>query len=234
MISIAQLTDVFVEMADTLVDDYDSVDFLHKLTEHAATISGAGAVGLMLADHQGRLQSFAASNDTARKLELLQLQVDEGPCFDCFTTKEPVMDARLATNAGPWPRFAPAAAAAGFASVHAFPMRLRQQVIGALSLFSHTEAVLSPEDARVVQSLADIATISILHERNLTRAEALTEQLQGALNRRIVVEQAKGVVAQQEGITPADAFEILRQRARSTQHKLLDVAADALAELGRT
>ena len=234
MISIEQLTEVFVEMADTLVDDYDSVDFLHRLTEHAAAISGAGAVGLMLADHQGRLQSFAASNDTARQLELLQLQVDEGPCFDCFATKAPVMEAQLAMTHGPWPRFAPAAAAAGFISVYVFPMRLRQRVIGALSLFSSTEAVLAPEDARVVQSLADIATISILHERNLTRAEALTEQLQSALNSRIVVEQAKGAVAQQEGITPTEAFGILRQRARSSQRKLLDVASDALAELGHT
>ena len=234
MISIDKLTDVFVEMADTLVDDYDSVDFLHRLTEHAATISGAGAVGLMLTDHRGALQHFASSNDTGRTLELLQLRVGEGPCLDCFAGHSAVVNVDLATAGDRWPQFAPAAVAAGFASVHSFPMRLRHDVIGALNLFSSDDILLSAEDQQVVQSLTDIATIAILHERNLTRAEALTEQLQGAFNSRIIVEQAKGALAQQEGVTPTEAFELLRRTARTSRRKLVDVASEVLDKIGRT
>ncbi|CAN5706207.1 GAF and ANTAR domain-containing protein [soil metagenome] len=231
MISIEKLSDVFVEMADTLVDDYDSVDFLHQLTEHAAAISGAEAVGLMLGDHQRRLQFFAASSDTGRQLGLSQLQLGEGPGLDCFTTRAPVVNAELALPGTRWPRFAPVALAAGVACAHAFPMRLRQEVIGALSLFTGAEVTLDPADQRVVQSLADIATIAILQERNITRAEALTEQLQGAFNSRIVIEQAKGALAQQEGITPDMAFHLLRDRARSAQRKLVDVAREVLEQI---
>ena len=231
MISIEKLTDVFVDMADTLVDDYDSVDFLHRLTEHAALISGADAVGLTLADHRGQLQFFAASNDAGRMLELYQLQVGEGPCLDCYTDQGPVVNADLTSEAHPWPHFAPAATAVGFVSVHAFPMRLRQSVIGALGLFGRSRVPLAPADVRVVQSLADIATIAILHERNLSRAEALTEQLQAAFNNRIVIEQAKGAIAQQRGISPTDAFHLLREEARSSQRKLIDVATEALDEI---
>ncbi len=234
MISIDKLTDVLVQMADTLVDDYDSVDFLHRLTEHAATISGAGAVGLMLTDHRGMLQHFASSNDTGRALGLLQLRVDEGPCLDCFASQAAVVNVDLASADARWPQFAPAAVAVGFDSVHAFPMRLRQTFIGALNLFSSCDVVLTAEDQQVVQSMADIATIATLQERNLTRAEALTEQLQGAFNSRIIVEQAKGALAQQEGITPSEAFERLRGTARSSRRKLVDVASEVLDQLGRT
>lgn len=233
MISLEKLTDVFVETADMLVDDYDSVDFLHRLTEHAAFISGAGAVGLMLADHQGRLQHLASSTDTARMLELYQLQVGEGPCLDCFDTKAPVVNADLAAATDRWPQFAPAATAAGFSSVHAFPMRLRGTIIGALNLFASADVAIAPTEVRVVQSLADIATISILHERNLRRSEALTEQLQGALNSRVVIEQAKGALAQMDGITPEAAFEVLRVRARSTRQKLVVVAEEVLGRISR-
>ncbi|CAN5477425.1 GAF and ANTAR domain-containing protein [soil metagenome] len=232
MISIEKLTDVFVEMADTLVDDYDSVDFLQKLTDHATSISGATAAGLMLADHQGRLQFFASSHDTRRMLELYRLQTDEGPCLDCYTTRATVVNADLATAGDRWPQFAPTATAAGFTSVHAFPMRLRQTVIGALNLFGDSHEVLAPAEQRVVQSLADIATIAILHERNLTRAEALTEQLQGALNTRVIIEQAKGAIAQQEGVTPGEAFLRLRERARTSRRRLADVALEVLKQIG--
>jgi len=231
MISHERLSDLFVEVADTLVTDFDVVDFLHNLTDHAAAVSGAEAVGLLLADHHGQLRYMAASNETGKMLELFQLQNAEGPCLDCFNSGTPVVNADLDTAEDRWPRFAPAARAAGFQSVHAFPMRLRGQTIGALNLFGRSDSEFADNDVRVVQALADVATIALLQERSITRADALTEQLQGALNSRIVIEQAKGALAQQEGTGTADAFALLRSRARSSQRRLVDVAAEVLDQI---
>lgn len=231
MISVTDLSEFFVEVADALVDDYDFVEFLHDLTVKAAAVSGADAVGLVLSDHRGRVRFMAASNETGKLLELFQIQNDEGPCLDCVTSGTPIVNADLAGASDRWPAFAPLAIEAGFQSVHAFPMRLRDKVIGALNLFGTEDSRFEPDDVRVVQALADVATIAILHERNLSQAEVLTEQLQGALNSRIVIEQAKGALAQAEGISPADAFGVLRSRARSHNERLVDVALRVLADL---
>ncbi len=230
MISTEALSDLFVDVADTLVDDFDLVDFLVNLTEHAALVSGADAVGLVLADQRGSLQFMAASNESGRILELLQLQAQEGPCLECFVTRQPVVNSSLEDATDLWPRFAPQAIDAGFNSVHAFPMRLRDEVIGALNLFNTGVSHFEPTEARVVQSLADVATIAILQERSIARAEALTEQLQGALNSRIVIEQAKGALSRIEGISVDQAFDMMRRQARNTQTRLIDVAT---AVLGR-
>ncbi|APX31760.1 transcriptional regulator [Brachybacterium sp. P6-10-X1] len=232
MISMEKLADVLVDVTDTMVEDFDTIDFLHTLAQHAAAVSGADAVGPMLADHHGRLQFIAASNDAGKLLELFQLEAEEGPCVDCYFSAEPVVNADLATASEKWPRFAPRAIDAGFESVHAFPMRLRDSVIGALNLFGRPQTNFTDDESRIVQALADIATISILQERNLTRVEALTEQLQGALNSRIIVEQAKGALAQMEGITPAQALDQLRFQARSSSRRLTDVATEVLEQAG--
>ena len=192
MISPVQLSDLFVEMTDTLVGDFDILDFYHNLTKHAADVSGASAAGLVLADHRGRVRYVGASNESGKMLELLQIQNSEGPCLDCVVTGEPVINADLSYAMDRWPTFSRRAIEAGFQSVHAFPMRLRDETIGALNLFGTVTSRFEPDEVRVVQALADVATIAILQERNVTNAEALTEQLQGALNSRIVIEQAKG------------------------------------------
>ena len=231
MISVERLATLFVDMADTLVAEFDVIDFLHTLTEHAAAVSGAEAVGLMLADERGRLQYLAASNETGKMLELLQLQIDEGPCVDCYATRAPVVNADLSTASPRWPRFAPAAFSAGFQSVHAFPMRLRESVFGALNLCGHADAAFDADEVRVVQALADVATIALIQERNLSRADALTEQLQGALTSRITIEQAKGALAQLEGSSPNQAFQLLRSQARSSGRRLHDVAQEVLDQI---
>jgi GAF domain-containing protein len=228
MISTEHLSDLFVDIADTLVDDFDLIDFLVTLCEHAALVSGADAVGLVLADQHGELQFMASSNDAGMALELFQLQTSEGPCLDCFRTKEAVVNADIAHAMSLWPHFAPMAIEAGFHSVHAFPMRLREQAIGALNLFCVAEMRFEPADVRVVQSLADVATIAILQERSISRAEALTEQLQGALNSRIVIEQAKGALSRIEKVSVDEAFELMRRRARSQRRRLVDVAEAVL------
>lgn len=231
MISVTDLSEFFVEVADTLVDDFDLVDFLDNLTDRAAVVSGAAAVGLVLADHRGRVRFMASSNESGKMLELLQIQNDEGPCLECLTTGRPVVNADLAHAADRWPAFAPRAIEAGFQSVHAFPMRLRSTVIGALNLFGAEDARFQADEIRIVQALADVATIAILQERTLAQAETLTEQLQGALNSRIVIEQAKGALAQADRITTAQAFDLLRTQARSSRRRLVDVAHEVLAGL---
>lgn len=231
MISTERLTDLFVEVADTLVADFDLIDFLHNLTDHASAISGAEAVGLMLADQHGKLRFMAASNDVGEMLELFQLQNSEGPCLDCFTSGQPVVNADLASAGERWPLFAPAAEAAGFRSVHAFPMRLRDERIGALNLFGRADVAFADHEVGVVQALADIATIALLQERSIARADALTEQLQGALNSRVVIEQAKGALAQMKGTTPAHAFQLMRADARSTNRRLVEVAQDVVGRI---
>jgi GAF domain-containing protein len=228
MIPNARLADVFVETADTLVADFDLVDFLDHLTDHVAAVSGADAVGLVLDDARGRLQFMAASNDAGKALELFQLQSFEGPCLDAFNTQQPVVNADLGRSSDIWPSFAPMALAGGFSSVHAFPMRLRDDVIGALNLFGRAAASFDPEEIRIVQSLADIATIAILQERTIAHAEFLSGQLQGALNSRIVIEQAKGALSRIEGVSVDEAFVIMRDRARSQQTRLVDIARDIL------
>jgi GAF domain-containing protein len=219
-ISPNRLAEVFVEVADTLIDEFDLITFLHAVTGHASELVQARAAGLLLADQYGRLQLMAASDERAEMVELFQVQNDQGPCQDCFTTGEAVSIADLHLCADTWPLFTPRALSAGYQSVHAFPMRLRRETIGALNLFGTEVGPLSEDDARLVQTLADIATIGLIQERAIRESAILTEQLQTALSSRIVIEQAKGALAQLLGGTPDDAFEWLRTYCRHHGLKL--------------
>lgn len=231
IVSAERLAKVFVEVADTLIDEFDLIDFMHMLAERTADLVGASAVGLLLADQRGRLEFLAASDEDTKLLELFQVQNDEGPCLDAFRTAAPVINADLADAGARWPRFAPRATAAGFRSVHAFPLRLRKEVIGALNVFgSQPGRTLHDEDVPIVQALADIAAIGLLQERAIRRGELLTEQLQGALNGRITIEQAKGAVAQAQGVTVDEAFTRIRNHARGTNQRIGDLAHAILTD----
>jgi GAF domain-containing protein len=184
----------------------------------------------MLADQQGHLRFMGASTEATRMLELFQLQNDEGPCLDCFRSGAGVESTDLLDPSTPWPTFAPEAVSAGFRSVHAVPLRLRQQVIGALNIFGRQPSRLQPGDAQIVQALADVATIGLMQERAIRRTELLAEQLQTALNSRIVVEQAKGALAQLRGVSVDEAFRLLRSHARSTNARLSDVAQQVVTD----
>jgi GAF domain-containing protein len=224
-VSAERLSRIFVEVADTLVDDFDLLEFLHMLTVRTADLVGASAVGLLLADQRGQLRFMAASNEAARLLETFQVQASEGPCFDAFHTAAPVINADLRDARARWPEFTRRALAAGFQSVHAFPMRVRQEVIGALNVFGSTVGGnFDAADVQIVQALTDVAAIGLLQERTVRRGEILTEQLQGALNSRIVIEQAKGAIAQALAISTDAAFEVLRGHARRSNRKMTDVA----------
>jgi len=218
------LSDTFVELADTMVAEFDVIDFLHLLTDRSVALLGASAAGVVLADPRGELRVAAASSEEAGLLELFQLQNDQGPCLDCFRTGRPVTADDLTGPCQRWPRFAEAAARSGFRTVEALPMRLRDQVIGALNLFRAEPGPIDPADLRIGQALADVATIGLLHERNVRRREAVAEQLQAALNSRVVIEQAKGKLAERLSVDMDRAFNMLRDYARNTNQHLTDVA----------
>jgi GAF domain-containing protein len=217
------LSETFVELTDTMVADFDIIDFLHVLTERSVELLDVSAAGLLLADPRGELRVVAASSEAARLLELFQLQSDQGPCLDCFRTGRPVSAADLRAGQR-WPRFAAAAEQAGFRAVQALPMRLRDQVIGALNLFRATAGPFDAEAVSVGQALADVATISLLHERSMRRTDTLNEQLQAALNSRVIIEQAKGKLAERLGIDVNQAFTLLRDQARNRNQRLSDLA----------
>jgi transcriptional regulator with GAF, ATPase, and Fis domain len=223
-VSAERLARIFVEVADTLVDEFDLIEFLHLLADRTAGLVRASAAGLLLADQRGNLEFMAGSDENVKLLELFQLQSHDGPCLDAFRTARPVINADLQAAGGRWPRFAPRATAVGFRSVHAFPLRLRSEVIGALNLFGTDVGALDASDVQIVQAVADVATIGLLQERTIHRSEILTEQLQGALNSRIVIEQAKGAIAQAQGVSVDEAFTRLRGYARGTNRRLSDLA----------
>jgi len=215
-----RLTDVFVELTDTLVADFDVIDFLHVLTDRAVQLLGVAAAGLLLTDPHGALTVVAASTERTRLLELFQLQTDQGPCLDCFRTGRPVSAADIPATAARWPRFAAAAGEVGFAAVHALPMRLRGEVIGALNLFNVDPGPVDAQVLSVGQALADVATIGLLQQRAIHHRDVLTEQLQTALNSRILIEQAKGVIVERLNTDMEHAFTLLRGTARSSNRHL--------------
>lgn len=217
-----------VELADTLVAWFDVVDLAHLLTERAVAILGVDAAGLMLNDPRRGLQVTASSDDRANLLLILQLQNQEGPCFDCCHSGEPVVNVELDVMGRRWPVFGPAAHAAGYRAVHAFPMRLRDTTVGALTLFGCVSGRLGNTDADTAQSLADMATIGILHERAVRDSRLEVEQLKGALKSRVLIEQAKGLLVERGRIGADQAFRELRGHAREHNRRLVDVAQEML------
>ena len=230
MIATEDLAVLFVDVADTLVVDFDIVDFLHMVTTRTADISRADAAGLVLADENGHLQFMAASTESVKMLELFQLQAREGPCRDCFAFGIPVVNTDLSRAASRWPRFAPEAVSAGYRAVHAFPLRHRDNVIGALNLFMAGVGTIDADDIKIIQALADVATIGLLQQRSLAHSEILTEQLQGALNSRVTIEQAKGALARMRGVSVDDAFTLIRNYSRRHQLRLTDVAVSVVTD----
>jgi hypothetical protein len=219
-----RLAAAFVELADTLIDDFDVIEFLHVLTGRCVELLEATAAGLMLADSIGELRVMASSTERARLLELFELQSAEGPCLECYRTGEPVAIPDLDREKDRWPRFALEARNAGFRAVQALPMRLRRTTIGALNLFRADTGVPNERDLLIAQAFADVATIGILQERIVREAQTTTAQLQIALDSRIAIEQAKGVIAERATVDMDEAFRALRAYARRTHYRLSDLA----------
>lgn len=213
-----------MELADSLVADFDVVELLTLLADRCVDVLDVAAAGLMLVSPDGDLRVLASSSEAMRLLELFEVQDDEGPCVECFRSGQPVTNHKLDEADGRWPRFAPKAVQAGFRSVHAVPMRLRNQTIGALNMYRVDEGHMGDTDLVAAQALADVATIAILQHRAVRDAQVLNGQLTQALHTRIAIEQAKGVVAERAGIDMEQAFARLRNHARTHNLLLTDVA----------
>ncbi|MDX8034040.1 GAF and ANTAR domain-containing protein [Lentzea sp. BCCO 10_0856] len=227
--SMENLAETFVELADTLVADFDPVEFMHLLADNCVTTLEVDAAGILLVDHHGELQVVGASSDRARLLELFELQHRQGPCMECYLTSAPVTIASFTESPQRWPEFASMARAAGFGALHALPMRLREQTIGALNLFTVGEGSLPEPTLRVAQAMADVATIGLLQAQVISHRDLLAGQLQHALQSRVLIEQAKGVLAERMRSDMSQAFETLRRYSRSHNKHLSAVAEGVIA-----
>jgi GAF domain-containing protein len=224
----AVLARTLVDLADTLVDEFDVVELLTLLTDRCVDVLDVAAAGLMLVSPSGDLRVMASSSEAMRVLELFELQSQDGPCLDCYRTGQPVVNQDLASVNGRWPKFAPEALAAGFQSVHALPMRLRGSVIGALNMFHVNAGQMREADVLAAQAFADVATIAVLQHRAVLEAQVLNNQLNQALNSRILIEQAKGVVSERARLNMEQSFAVLRNYARNHNLRLVDVARDVI------
>ena len=218
------VTDAFVSLATALADGLDPVDLLSGLTADCARLLDVASAGLLLADRRGVLHVLAASSEETRSLEVFQLQREQGPCLDCYRSGAPVSVADLRQQTTRWPQFVPAAIEAGFASVHAMPMRLRDHVLGTLGLFGDQVGALNEDDLRLGQALAYVASVAIVQDKAAADKAALAEQLQTALDSRVVLEQAKGILAQVGRLDMDRSFAVLRGYARDYNQRLTDVA----------
>lgn len=238
----ARINQAFVTLADTLIAEYDVVDLLHTLLGECLELVDVQAGGLVLANGHGQLELVASTSERADFVEVMQLNAGTGPCVQCFNEGRVVSITDVDETSADWSEFRAAALLQGFHSVHAVPLRLRREIIGAMNLFRTDTGELSKRDAEVTQALADVATIGILQERIIRESGIVTEQLQRALDSRILIEQAKGVLAESAGVEMDEAFALLRNHARNNNLSLrfvaegvvgrtLDVVSTASAEM---
>lgn len=223
------VTAAFVSIADSLVDDYDVVDMLEQLTGDCARLIAVESVGMLLADAEGVLQVAAASSKRMRLMELYQVQCREGPCLDCYRDGVPVLVADLDQERARWPDFVTVAREVGYASVHAVPIRLRENVLGALGLFGTAPGALSDEDLALARALAHVGAIALVTNKATADAAEVNAQLQTALDSRVLIEQAKGLLSEQAGIDMDTAFVLLRRYAREHNTRLQDLAQALVA-----
>jgi GAF domain-containing protein len=220
----SRVSAAFVKIADTLVGDFDVFDLLHTLVDESVGILDAAAAGLMLVDPAGELRVMASTSEESQLMETLQLEAGAGPCVDCFRTGAVVAVDDIAAQGSRWSLFQSSALLQGFRSLHAVPMRLRRRTIGALNLFGDQAGPLTSEDAAIAQAFADVATITLLQERAARENALINDQLRHALNSRILIEQAKGVIAHTAHVDMNTAFARLRDYARSHNQTIYDTA----------
>lgn len=215
--------DTFVELADTLVSNYDIGEFLYLLVERCQDVLQVDAGGVLLESPDGTLNLAAATSEKMSRLEESEISNNEGPCFEAYRDVKQIVAEDLQLTLEQWPNVTQVALDMDLHSVYAFPLRLRDDCIGALNLYREHPGPFDDRDVRLAQAFADVAAIGILQQRQIIEAQTRADQLQGALNTRVVIEQAKGVLAGKTGVTPDEAFEALRKHARNNRmnvHKL--------------
>jgi hypothetical protein len=223
-----RIIETFVEVADTLVEDFDVIEFMHGLAERCVELLDCVEAGLLLADAGGLLRVMASSSERSEALELLQSQNAEGPCYESYNTQQPVHSEDLSTESVRWPKFAPAATERGFRSVQALPMRARGQSIGAVNLFRADLGRMDESDLSLGQGMADVAAIALVQERSVRESRGVVQELQHALHSRVVIEQAKGVLSERAHIDVEEAFSRLRAYARDHNLRLSQIARQVI------
>lgn len=225
-----KVSELYVRLSDTLVSGYDVSEFLQMLVEGCKDVLEVDVVGVLLEKRDGELSVSAASDEEMRTLEALELQTRGGPCFDAYTQQQQVVVEDLEACRDRWPQFVEKALDLGFRCGHAFPLRRREDTLGALDMYKEAPAPFTEDDVHLAQSLADIATIAIVNQRTVRDAEILAEQLQTALHSRVLIEQAKGVLAGREGISPEEAFDRIRRHCRNSHETMRDVSRQVVDE----
>ncbi|MGW6414815.1 GAF and ANTAR domain-containing protein [Streptomyces sp. NPDC055055] len=221
------ITEAFVSLTDTVADDVDPLTLLRRLVDHCVRLTGMDAAGVMLANARGRLQSAVVTEERVELTEVFQAQVDEGPCIDAYKTGDPIHADDLAESEERWPAFTPLARAAGFSAAHAFPLRLREQNIGALNLLARTPTPLTPQDDRLIEALVHTATTSVLTwSREPMRPYDIVTRTQAALSAKAVLDIAAGMLAATAPMTPAEAGQRLRAYASAHRQRPIDIAED--------
>lgn len=221
-----RVADAFVALADTLVADFDLAELLHQLTGYCQDLLQVDGAGVMLADQDGRIRLLASSDESTRLLELFEIDADQGPCLASLRSGDVVEHPNLASSDDRWKEFAARAHADGYRSAHAIPLRLREQTIGVLNLFSTAPGRLGEPEQKLGRALADAVTISLLQHRAIIEHRTLADQLQNAFTNRMDIERAKGILIARLGISADQAFETIRRQARSTNRKVGDLAHD--------
>ncbi|MEU8413833.1 GAF and ANTAR domain-containing protein [Amycolatopsis japonica] len=226
----------FVTLADTLSADFDIAEYLNGLTSRCAGLLDVSIAGVLLLDPAKDQAVVAASAHRAEMLELFEAESGNGPCSDCFRSGNAVHCTDLQVLPQRWPVFSTVARKHGFAAVQALPMRLRDQVIGVLVLFNREPGGAARDDVDLAQAFANVATIGILQHHTIEAETRTTRQLQTALNSRVPIEQAKGVLAERGSLSMREAFDRLRRYARSHNRRLTELAvsvADGTADLDK-
>lgn len=224
----ADVVETMVRLADTIVRSYDSIELLRDLAESCARVTASDAAGVSLRDGD-RLHFVVATSEESELVELDQVGTQQGPCVDAFRSGEHVAVPTISVAGDRWPDWAASANELGFLAADAFPLRLRHETIGSIDLYARRSRTLTPRDVSVVAAFADMATIGLLHERAISDAQLVRDQLQHALDSRVMIEQAKGVIAERHDIRPDQAFDLIRSHARSHNERLLDTARRVVA-----
>jgi GAF domain-containing protein len=219
-----ELADAFVLLADSLRAGHDVIDTMDILVQASVHFTSATQAGILLTDSAGVLHVVASSNERTSDVEEAQLGFDEGPCIDCIQSGEPVEVSDLSAETDRWPQFVKLARSQGFGAVHASPLHLRGQTFGAMNLFSVGPDSFTDRDAALAMALTQVATISLVQQQTIQNQGTVNDQLQQALESRILIEQAKGVLAQRHGVPIDAAFSLLRTYARTSSSKLHDIA----------
>ena len=222
------IRDTFVDLADTLASDYDVGEFLQVLVQRCQDVMDVTTCGVLVEDPQGTLRLAAATSREMHQLEQAEIHLEDGPCFEAYRRVEPIVSHDLREERQRWPQVVDQALGMGLLAAYGFPLRLRGDCIGALNLYRDQAGALGEEDVRLAQAFADVTTIGILQERKVTRGKQRSQQLQHALDARVVVEQAKGILAERHGVSLNQAFEGLRRHARNNHIKVRDVCQDIL------